>query len=153
MLGSGSVQCSQSQQPKLGAGELRRPRQASSQVCVSLCRYALFHSALLWHPCCCMLFASGLFLGRGCYLYGFFFWSSRSLHRSAGQQVLVNTQDASAKPPRSPRVNLRSTEERRVARAAAGEAGTCARRLRCVHFSGHICSGVMIWTVVLSSKA
>lgn len=47
----------------------------------------LFVSAMLWHPYC-MLFPAVLFLGRGCWV---FFCSSRSLYRSAGQQVLVNT--------------------------------------------------------------
>ena len=106
MLGSGSVQCSQSQQLKLGAGELRRPRQASSQVCVSLplrpysflqcygiLLHAVSHSADI-----------GLFLGRGCccafilfyfisffnFFFFFFCCASRSLHGSAGQRVLVN---------------------------------------------------------------
>lgn len=95
MLGSGSVQCSQSQQLKLGAGELRRPRQASSQVCVSLplrpysflqCYGILLHAVS--HSA-----DTGLFLGRGCcctFIY-FFFCASRSLHGSAGQRVVVNT--------------------------------------------------------------
>lgn len=46
MLGSGSVHSSQSQQLKLSAGELRRPRQASLQVCVSLCYAPIFWRAL-----------------------------------------------------------------------------------------------------------
>ncbi len=101
MLGSGSVQCSQSQQLKLGAGELRRPRQASSQVCVSLslrpysflqCYGILLHAVS--HSA-----DTGLFLGRGCCVFFLCVCvyvcacacASRSLHGSAGQRVLVNT--------------------------------------------------------------